>query len=348
MNNIPTKAETHKLRATQESSTSKSNKNSAGRWTNLEHNRFTEALRIYGKNWKKVEDHVGSRTGAQVRSHAQKFFLKVQKKLNVEKGKVIENLDNVESEKSVLSQKLESPSLKKRTFDEMEMEGSVQEPDQRLEIDHKDLLIIGQQKIPQKEYFDIDEKLQNYPTSFHKESFEYDSKMHAFSHNSRASRNNEIFDIDEKAYESYFKDKESFDVGEKFGYSTKHKESMEIDEKFHGLLKHRESFDVDNKDYRKLENLKVSQEFTNTGNMPGALDEGILNLKMAAEEINNNILRLERQYENMKVERPYKNYLTDPPIQLMDLPTTENQGIFLGVPNSGMTNGNTNPIHSPA
>jgi hypothetical protein len=245
--------------------------------------------------------------------------------LNVDKGKVIENLDNAESEKSGLRDRAESVSLKKRGFEEMEAEEGAEEEEDGAGIGHKDLLIIGVGKGTGKEYFEIDEKLQGYGASFHKESFEYDSKMHAFSGNSRASRNNEIFDIDEKAYESYFKDKESFDVGEKFGYSTKHKESMEIDEKFHGLLKHRESFDVDNKDYRKLENLKKSPEFHNTGNMPGALDEGILNLKMAAEEINNNILRLERQYENMKVERPYKNYLTDPPIQLMDLPTTENQ-----------------------
>lgn len=28
----------------------------------------------YGKDWKKVEELVRTRTGAQVRSHAQKFF----------------------------------------------------------------------------------------------------------------------------------------------------------------------------------------------------------------------------------------------------------------------------------
>ena len=35
----------------------KTSKSSAGRWTQLEHNRFTEALRLFGKNWKKVEDY---------------------------------------------------------------------------------------------------------------------------------------------------------------------------------------------------------------------------------------------------------------------------------------------------
>eukprot|EP01017_Pseudomicrothorax_dubius_P049402 TRINITY_DN9183_c0_g2_i1.p1 TRINITY_DN9183_c0_g2~~TRINITY_DN9183_c0_g2_i1.p1 ORF type:complete len:232 (-),score=46.79 TRINITY_DN9183_c0_g2_i1:60-755(-) len=54
---------------------------SAGRWTKEEHQRFVEALKLYGKNWKKVEEFVGTRTGAQVRSHAQKFFNRLQREV---------------------------------------------------------------------------------------------------------------------------------------------------------------------------------------------------------------------------------------------------------------------------
>lgn len=36
-------------------------------------------LRLFGKSWKKVEKHIGSRTGAQIRSHAQKFFIRIKK-----------------------------------------------------------------------------------------------------------------------------------------------------------------------------------------------------------------------------------------------------------------------------
>jgi hypothetical protein len=43
----------------------------------------------YGKDWKKVEQHVNTRSGSQVRSHAQKFFNKLQKDgKNQEKGQL--------------------------------------------------------------------------------------------------------------------------------------------------------------------------------------------------------------------------------------------------------------------
>jgi len=59
-----------------------------GRWTKEEHQRFVEAIKTHGKNWKKVEEYVATRTGAQIRSHAQKFFLKLEKEVKTnQKGK---------------------------------------------------------------------------------------------------------------------------------------------------------------------------------------------------------------------------------------------------------------------
>jgi SHAQKYF class myb-like DNA-binding protein len=45
-----------------------------GRWTKEEHYKFLEAIQIYGRDWKKVQYYVGTRTSTQARSHAQKVL----------------------------------------------------------------------------------------------------------------------------------------------------------------------------------------------------------------------------------------------------------------------------------
>ena len=39
---------------------------------------ITQGLSIHGKNWKKIEKLIGTRNGPQIRSHAQKFFQKLE------------------------------------------------------------------------------------------------------------------------------------------------------------------------------------------------------------------------------------------------------------------------------
>ena len=49
-----------------------------GRWTEEEKNRFIQGIVLYGINWKKVKALIPTRRAVQVRSHAQKFYLRMK------------------------------------------------------------------------------------------------------------------------------------------------------------------------------------------------------------------------------------------------------------------------------
>ena len=59
-----------------------------GHWTQDEHERFIEAINKYGKDWKKIMQVVGTRSSNQIRSHAQKYFIK----LVLQQNKIMINL----------------------------------------------------------------------------------------------------------------------------------------------------------------------------------------------------------------------------------------------------------------
>lgn len=65
-----------------------------GRWQKAEHDRFIEAIKKYGKEWKLVEQYIITRSGSQIRSHAQKFFNRIIKKYEIDKTQVISFIQN--------------------------------------------------------------------------------------------------------------------------------------------------------------------------------------------------------------------------------------------------------------
>lgn len=59
--------------------TSNGSKETTGRWTREEHLAFIKGLEMYGKGWKKIAGLIKTRTVVQIRTHAQKYFLKLAK-----------------------------------------------------------------------------------------------------------------------------------------------------------------------------------------------------------------------------------------------------------------------------
>lgn len=66
-----------------------------GRWSLDEHNKFIEGLVKYGSFWKSIQKHISTRSPAQVRSHAQKFFLMCKKRISQEHGDISNPKDQI-------------------------------------------------------------------------------------------------------------------------------------------------------------------------------------------------------------------------------------------------------------
>lgn len=54
-----------------------------GRWSQIEHDAFLRGLRKHGRAWKRIAGVIKTRTVVQIRTHAQKYFIKVAKETGV-------------------------------------------------------------------------------------------------------------------------------------------------------------------------------------------------------------------------------------------------------------------------
>jgi len=53
---------------------------SNGRWTQAERIKFAHSILKFGTNWKKFKNIITTRNLIQIKSHAQKFLIKLKKK----------------------------------------------------------------------------------------------------------------------------------------------------------------------------------------------------------------------------------------------------------------------------
>ena len=64
-----------------------------GRWSDEEHNRFIEAVRFYGKDWRMIAAHIETRTVQQITSRTITFKKMVQKDPNTEGADIVDILN---------------------------------------------------------------------------------------------------------------------------------------------------------------------------------------------------------------------------------------------------------------
>ena len=65
---------------------SQSSKNQ-GRWSLEEQDRFLKGCYLYKNNWKKIQEYIRTRTIPQIRSHAQKYLIRLCGKYSVKLSK---------------------------------------------------------------------------------------------------------------------------------------------------------------------------------------------------------------------------------------------------------------------
>ena len=105
-----------------------------GQWNKIEQIKFIEGICQFGSNWRKIKKYLGTRSTIQVRSHAQKFFLKIKrfkdtslgfdftKSSNIDKKDIIKALKYVinnnkdENIIEIIYKKLKKFKIKKAVF----------------------------------------------------------------------------------------------------------------------------------------------------------------------------------------------------------------------------------------
>ena len=136
-----------------------------GRWEPKEHIRFLRGCLKYGNNWKKVETYVKSRTSTQIRSHAQKYFKKLEKKycfqgllenkLDSPNNSFSEESNNNKENNNAEKEDANNNSDKNKETNN-KSESAKEEPKKKLTMDNNNHTVTGVQK---EDFAAIDDKL---------------------------------------------------------------------------------------------------------------------------------------------------------------------------------------------
>jgi SHAQKYF class myb-like DNA-binding protein len=90
-----------KVKKVEEDETTLKDDMNNGRWTYEEHNKFLKAIYLYGINWKKIRKFIDTRSTNQLRSHAQKFYLRLKNYKNDSLG-IDLSVDSIENFKDMI------------------------------------------------------------------------------------------------------------------------------------------------------------------------------------------------------------------------------------------------------
>ena len=90
-----------KVETFEEYCSNENNISNTGKWALKEHIQFLQALEKYGVNWKIIRKIIRTRTATQIRSHCQKFFIKLKNCKDEELG-IDFTLDHIRSMKDIL------------------------------------------------------------------------------------------------------------------------------------------------------------------------------------------------------------------------------------------------------
>ena len=171
-----------------------------GRWTKEEQKRFAEAVLKYGNDWKNIQSYVASRNITQVRSHAQKFLMKL-KESNFLKERGLDSNLSWTKVINFLTNNLTNAELKEVLF------SVEQTSNKKIEIkNYKNLKKIQKKKIKKKN--SLEEENETNSKIMNDSNAQSDNTCYSYKYNSYGKNYNSDYDEDYNIKQKIIKQEE--------------------------------------------------------------------------------------------------------------------------------------------